>query len=63
MFKTPNKTVSYTQMKRMTKAELINEFKRFNVYDSIKITGTIPELYFTKSTLMDVLNYELNNLK
>ena len=61
MFKTPNKTISYKQLKRMNKAELISEFKKNNVYDSIKITGTIPELYFTKSALMDILNYELNN--
>ena len=59
-FAKPNTKISYKQMKRMTKKELSQEIFTRNPLEP-KFIGGIPcDMYYTKSVLMDILNFTID---
>ena len=52
-FKKPNKIISLKEMRKMNKSELISHIRKFE---------RLPDegIYHNKSTLMDILNVNLN---
>ena len=58
-FNKPNPLISIKKMQRLNKSEIID---KINEYEKMKnIGGLPPDLYYDKSTLMDILNYHINN--
>ena len=52
-FKKPNKIITLKEMQRMNTTELISHIRKF---ERLSYNG----IYLSKSTLMDILNFNLN---